>query len=57
VLDRINPSSEGVVRWVRSVDLEQPGLPGGLRARIQPDYVPPEHIIVLPAAVGEGETP
>jgi NADH-quinone oxidoreductase subunit M len=57
VLDRINPSSEGVVRWVRSVDLEQSGLPGGLRVRIQPDYGPPEHVIVLPAQAGEGETP
>jgi NADH-quinone oxidoreductase subunit M len=56
VLDRINPSSEGVVRWVRSVDLEQPGLPGGLRARIQPDYRPPEGIDVATPA-GEGELP
>ena len=56
VLDRINPSSEGVVRWVRSVDLEQQGLPGGLRARIQPDYGPPEPAIV-PTQAGEGESP
>jgi NADH-quinone oxidoreductase subunit M len=32
VLDRINPSSAGVVAWVRSVDVDQSGLPGGLRA-------------------------
>ena len=25
VLDRINPSSAGVVAWVRSVDVDQPG--------------------------------
>ena len=57
VLDRINPSSEGVVRWVRSVDLEQSGLPGGLRARIQPDYGPPDGIVPLEIPAGEGETP
>jgi NADH-quinone oxidoreductase subunit M len=56
VLDRINPSSEGVVRWVRSVDLEQAGLPGGLRLRIQPDYRPPEGIDSPEAPAGEGET-
>lgn len=57
VLDRINPSSEGIVRWVGSVELEQPGLPGGLRARIQPDYAPPESVVVLPSPAGEGESP
>jgi NADH-quinone oxidoreductase subunit M len=36
VLDRINPSSAGVVAWVRSVDVDQPGLPGGLRAQLEP---------------------
>ncbi|MEX0743781.1 MAG: NADH-quinone oxidoreductase subunit M, partial [Actinomycetota bacterium] len=56
VLDRINPSSEGVVRWVRSVDSEQPALPGGLRVRIQPDYRLPEGIDVE-TPTGEGETP
>jgi hypothetical protein len=35
-LDRINPSSESVVAWVRSVDVEQSGLPGGLRAATRP---------------------
>jgi NADH-quinone oxidoreductase subunit M len=57
VLDRINPSSEGVVHWVRSVDLEQQALPGGLRARIQPDYGPSEPAAVLPTPAGEGEAP
>ena len=57
MLDRINPSSEGVVRWVRSVDIEQPGLPGGLRARIQPDYRPPEGVVRLPPPAGKGGTP
>jgi hypothetical protein len=36
VLDRINPSSAGVVAWVRSVDVDQTGLPGGLRAQLGP---------------------
>ena len=36
VLDRINPSSAGVVAWVRSVDVDQAGLPGGLRAQLPP---------------------
>jgi NADH-quinone oxidoreductase subunit M len=57
VLDRINPSSDGVVRWVRSVDLEQAGLPGGLRVRIQPDYRPPDGIVPLEMPAGDGETP
>ena len=35
-LDRINPASEGVVAWVSSVELDQSGLPGGLRAEIEP---------------------
>jgi NADH-quinone oxidoreductase subunit M len=33
-LDRINPASEGVVAWVNSVEIDQSGLPGGLRAEI-----------------------
>ena len=57
VLDRINPSSEGVVRWVRSIDLEQQALPGGLRARIQPDYGSSDPAAVLPTPAGEGEAP
>jgi NADH-quinone oxidoreductase subunit M len=40
-LDRINPSAEGVVSWVGSVTEGQEGLPGGLRAQIQADYLPP----------------
>jgi NADH-quinone oxidoreductase subunit M len=40
-LDRINPSTEGVVAWVDSVELEQEGLPGGLRPAVQDDYVLP----------------
>ena len=39
VLDRINPSSAGVVAWVRSVDVNQRGLPGGLRAMLPPPDV------------------
>jgi NADH-quinone oxidoreductase subunit M len=35
-LDRINPASEGVVAWVSSVEIDQSGLPGGLRAEIEP---------------------
>jgi len=38
VLDRINPSSAGVVAWVRSVDVDQTGLPGGLRAQLGPVF-------------------
>jgi NADH-quinone oxidoreductase subunit M len=33
-LERINPASEGVVAWVNSVEIDQPGLPGGLRAEL-----------------------
>jgi NADH-quinone oxidoreductase subunit M len=35
-LDRINPASEGVVAWVNSVEIDQSGLPGGLRAELEP---------------------
>jgi NADH-quinone oxidoreductase subunit M len=35
-LDRINPASEGVVAWVNSVEVDQSGLPGGMRAEIDP---------------------
>jgi NADH-quinone oxidoreductase subunit M len=35
-LDRINPASEGVVAWVNSVEIDQSGLPGGLRADVDP---------------------
>ncbi|MGZ8584693.1 MAG: complex I subunit 4 family protein [Actinomycetota bacterium] len=49
VLDRINPTTDGVVRWVEAVEIDQAGLPGGLRAEIQPEYVLPE-----PLAAAEG---
>jgi hypothetical protein len=54
VLDRINPTADGVVQWVQTVDVDQPGLPGGLRARIQPAYRPPQSVVL---AQGPGETP
>jgi hypothetical protein len=37
-LDRINPASEGVVAWVNSVEIDQSGLPGGLRAELDPAF-------------------
>jgi NADH-quinone oxidoreductase subunit M len=37
-LDRINPASEGVVAWVNSVEVDQSGLPGGLRAELEPAF-------------------
>jgi NADH-quinone oxidoreductase subunit M len=36
VLDRINPTTASVVAWVQSVKVDQQGLPGGLRAQVQP---------------------
>ena len=36
VLDRINPTTAGVVAWVQSVKVDQQGLPGGLRAQVGP---------------------
>ena len=36
VLDRINPTTAGVVAWVQSVQVDQQGLPGGLRAQVVP---------------------
>ena len=50
VLDRINPSSAGVVAWVRSVDVDQRGLPGGLRAMLPP----PDDADVSATAAGVG---
>jgi hypothetical protein len=50
VLDRINPSSAGVVAWVRSVDVDQRGLPGGLRAKLPP----PDEAAVSATAAGVG---
>jgi NADH-quinone oxidoreductase subunit M len=41
VLERIDPSASGVVRWVRAVETDQAGLPGGIRAEVQPSYRPP----------------
>ncbi len=35
-LDRIEPSSQSVVAWVDSVEVDQTGLPGGLRADVVP---------------------
>jgi NADH-quinone oxidoreductase subunit M len=49
-LDRINPSSADVVAWVRSVDVDQPGLPGGLRAMLPP----PDDAEVSATAAGVG---
>jgi NADH-quinone oxidoreductase subunit M len=46
-LDRINPSTEGVVGWVVSVEPGQDGLPGGLRPAVQEDYVLPEDALAL----------
>jgi len=54
VLDRINPTSDGVVRWVQAAEIDQAGLPGGLRARIQPEYRPPEGVVAAPGAEAEG---
>jgi NADH-quinone oxidoreductase subunit M len=51
VLDRINPTSDGVVRWVEAVEVDQAGLPGGFRADVQPAYAPPEGVV---AAEREG---
>jgi hypothetical protein len=50
VLDRVNPTTAGVVRWVRSVQVDQPGLPGGLRARVQPAYAGTQTVTIEPAA-------
>jgi NADH-quinone oxidoreductase subunit M len=50
VLDRVNPTSEGVVRWVETVEIDQAGLPGGLRAEVQPEYRPPAGVVAAPSA-------
>src|SRR5919198_2950652 len=51
VLDRINPTTASVVAWVQSVKVDQQGLPGGLRAQVDPsgDGTTP--------AAAEGATP
>jgi NADH-quinone oxidoreductase subunit M len=48
VLDRIDPSAESVVAWVNSVEIDQSGVPGGLRA-----LVPPGSAVAAP--LGEDE--
>jgi NADH-quinone oxidoreductase subunit M len=45
VLDRINPTADGVVRWVASVEIDQAGVPGGLRADVQADFRPPAGVV------------
>jgi NADH-quinone oxidoreductase subunit M len=50
VLDRIDPSSGGVVRWVQTVEVGQADLPGGLRAEVQSEYRPPAGVVALPAS-------
>ncbi len=54
VLDRINPTSEGTVAWIDTVEVGQPGLPGGLRAEVQPEFRPPVGVIAAPSGSGEG---
>jgi NADH-quinone oxidoreductase subunit M len=49
VLDRIEPTSDGAVRWVQSVEVDQAGLPGGLRAEIQPEFRPAEGVVAAAA--------
>jgi NADH-quinone oxidoreductase subunit M len=46
VLERIDPSADGVVRWVRAVEPDQDGLPGGLRAEVQDAYRPQAEIVL-----------
>jgi NADH-quinone oxidoreductase subunit M len=45
VLDRINPSADGAVRWVQAVRIDQPNLPGGRRAEIEPSFRPPAEVV------------
>ena len=54
VLDRINPSSAGVVAWVRSVDVDQRGLPGGLGKLPPPDDADVSATAAGVGAVGAG---
>ena len=56
-VERINPSTEGVVTWVSSVAEGQEGLPGGLRAAIQDDYVPPPGSVATAAGSAEEASP
>jgi hypothetical protein len=56
VLDRINPSSDGVVKWVQTVEIDQQDLPGGLRAQVEPSYSPPPEVVTQaePASAAGG---
>jgi NADH-quinone oxidoreductase subunit M len=57
VLDRVNPTTAGVVHWVRSVHVDQTGLPGGLRAAVQPAYTPPADVALAGTARASRGTP
>jgi NADH-quinone oxidoreductase subunit M len=56
VLDRVNPTTEGAVAWVQTVEVGQAGLPGGLRAEVQPEYRPPAGVIAAPSSSDGGST-
>jgi len=51
VLDRVNPTTEGATQWVQSVRVDEPNLPGGQRAEIEPSYRPSAEI---QAALAQG---
>jgi hypothetical protein len=55
VLDRIEPTSVGAVRWVESVEIDQAGVPGGLRAEIQPEFRPTEGVVAAGGGRGAQE--
>jgi NADH-quinone oxidoreductase subunit M len=57
VLDRVNPTTAGLVRWVQSVQVDQTGLPGGLRADVQPAYAPPSDVALAGTARASGGAP
>jgi NADH-quinone oxidoreductase subunit M len=57
VLDRVNPSSEGVVRWVQTVQVGESGLPGGQRAEVEPSYRPPPEVRSAQSEVAAGASP
>jgi NADH-quinone oxidoreductase subunit M len=57
VLDRVNPSSEGVVRWVRTAQVGESGLPGGQRAEVEPSYRPPAEVRSATSEVAAGASP
>jgi NADH-quinone oxidoreductase subunit M len=56
VLDRVNPTSDGVVAWVNSVDVDQSGIPGGLRAEVRP-HVPGDTGAVAARSPSAGRAP